>query len=190
MVHCCLLVWLAFVRFLEAVNNGFLWYGIPWWCQVFRSLENTNLWKRFVALHCFDTKTNDFFSVIGFEAWYIGWKTEVVFGGRKIRMVFVRFFISRWAGKLSIRRTTFLLLARKDEPSFLTHSSDKTPVIQLFFYALYRQGSCFTFLKHRGFSDLSITNFSNFSPVALATVMPVNLTLLFLRPEHFSLDRW
>ena len=35
-----------------------------------------------------------------------------------------------------------------DESSFLTHSSNKTPAIQLFFCALYRQGSCFTFLKH------------------------------------------
>ena len=34
------------------------------------SLENNNLWKRFVALHCFDTKMNDFLSVMGFEASY------------------------------------------------------------------------------------------------------------------------
>ena len=33
-------------------------------------LGNTNLWKRFVALHCFDTKTNDFLSVMGFEDSY------------------------------------------------------------------------------------------------------------------------
>ena len=52
--HCCLLVWLTYVRFLETVNNGFLWYGIPWWYHVFHCLENTNLWKRFVTLHCFD----------------------------------------------------------------------------------------------------------------------------------------
>ena len=37
---------------------------------MFHCLENTNLWKRFVALHCFDTKTNDFLSVMGFEASY------------------------------------------------------------------------------------------------------------------------
>ena len=37
---------------------------------MFHYLENTNLWKRFVALHCFDTKTNDFLLVMGFEASY------------------------------------------------------------------------------------------------------------------------
>ena len=45
--------------------------------------------------------------------------------------------------------------------------------------SLYRKGSCFTFLKHHGFLDLPFTNISNFSQVALATAMPVNLTLLF-----------
>ena len=79
--------------------------------------------------------------------WSIGWRTDV-FGGRKIRLIFMRFLISGWAGQLSIRRATFLLWGRKDGSSFLTHSSNKTPAIQLFFCALYRQGSCFTFLKH------------------------------------------
>ena len=37
---------------------------------MFHCLENTNLWKRFVALHCFDTKAIDFLSVMGFEASY------------------------------------------------------------------------------------------------------------------------
>ena len=37
---------------------------------MFHCLEKTNLWKRFIALHCFDTKTNDFLSVMGFEASY------------------------------------------------------------------------------------------------------------------------
>ena len=67
-VHCCLLVWLTFVNFLETVNNGFLWYCIPWWYKVFHCLEKTNLWKRFVALHCFDTITYKFLLVMGFEA--------------------------------------------------------------------------------------------------------------------------
>ena len=69
-VHYCLLVWLNYVRFLETVNNGFLWYCISWWYQVFHCLKNTNFWKWFVALHCFDTKTNDFLWVMGFEASY------------------------------------------------------------------------------------------------------------------------
>ena len=59
-IHCCLLFWLTYVRFLETVNNGFLWCGIPWRYQVFHCLENTNLWKRFVTLQCFDAKTNEF----------------------------------------------------------------------------------------------------------------------------------
>ena len=37
---------------------------------MFHCLENTNLWKQFVALHCFDTKTNDFLSIMGFEVSY------------------------------------------------------------------------------------------------------------------------
>ena len=69
-LHCCLLLLLTYVRFLETVNNGFLWYGILWWYQVFHCLKNTNLWKRFVALDCFDTKKNDFFSTMSFEALY------------------------------------------------------------------------------------------------------------------------
>ena len=76
--------------------------------------------------------------------WSIGWRTDVVSGGGKIRLKFVRFLISEWAGEMSIRKTTFLLWAEKDETSFLTHSSNKTPVILLFFWDLYRQESCFT----------------------------------------------
>ena len=37
---------------------------------MFHFLENTNLWKQFVALHRLDTRTNDFLSVMGFEASY------------------------------------------------------------------------------------------------------------------------
>ena len=37
---------------------------------MFRYLENTNLWKWFVALHCVDTKTNNFFLAMGFEDSY------------------------------------------------------------------------------------------------------------------------
>ena len=122
--------------------------------------------------------------------WLTGWRTDFVFGGRKIRLMFVRFLILGWGGQLSLRTATSLLWVRKDESSFLTHSSNKTPANQLFFCALYRQGNWFTFLKHRGFLDLPITNISNFFPVALATAMPVNLTLLFLLPKHFSPDRW
>ena len=122
--------------------------------------------------------------------WSIGWRSDVVFGGRKIRLMFVRFLISGWAAQLSIRREPSLLWARKDESSFLTHFSNKTPVIQLFFCAPHQQGSCFTFLMHRGFLDLPIINISTFSPVALADAMPVNLTLTFLPQEHFSPGRW
>ena len=37
---------------------------------MFHCLKNTNLWQRLVTLHCFDTKTNDFLTVMGFEASY------------------------------------------------------------------------------------------------------------------------
>ena len=119
--------------------------------------------------------------------WSIDWRTDVVFGGRKIRLMFARFLISGWQRQFSIRRAAFLLWPRNDDLSFLTHSLNKTPVFQLFFCALYRQGNCFTFLKQRGFLDLPVTNFS---PVALAAAIPVNFTLLFLPPEHFYPDRW
>ena len=46
--------------------------------------------------------------------------------------MFVRFLILGWAGQLSIRSATFLLWTWKDKSSFLTHSSNKTSVIQLF----------------------------------------------------------
>ena len=114
-------------------------------------LENTNLWKRFVAFHCFDTHRNNFFLIMGFEALYytlIHWLKNKRCIWRQENQADVReVLISGWAGQPSVRKATFLFWAQKDKSSFLTHSSNKTPVIQLFFGALYRQGSCFTFLK-------------------------------------------
>ena len=104
----------------------------------------------------------------------------------KIRLIFVRFFISGWTGELSIKSTTFLSWARKEESNFLIHSQKRFPVIQLFFWLLYWQGNCLTFLKHRGVLDLTTTNMSNSSPVALAAAMPVSWALLFFPREHFS----
>ena len=52
---------------------------------MFHCLENTNLWKWFVALHCFDTKTNNFLSVMGFEAsYYTVWRQENQVDVRKV----------------------------------------------------------------------------------------------------------
>ena len=45
------------------------------------------------------------------------------------------------------------------------------------------------FLEHRGVLDLPTTNMGNFSPIALAAAVPVNRTLLFFPPEHFSLGK-
>ena len=124
-IHCCLLVWLTYVRFLKTVNNGFLLYSIQG--------EQGNCQSEGLKLSALSLK---------------GW---------------VEF----------------------SYPLFKWNSCHTT-----FFYALYWQGSCFTFLKHRGSLDLPIRNISNFFPVTWATAMSVNFTLLFLPPEHFSPDRW
>ena len=61
--------------------------------------------------------------------------------------------------------------------------------LQHFFCALYWQGSCFTFLKHRGFLDLPITNISNFSPVALAAaLLSIFLYCSFLQNTFLQID--
>ena len=55
---------------------------------------------------------------------------------------------------------------------------------------IYMQGFLMC-LKHPDVADLSMTNISNFSPVALAAAIPMSLTLLFfLPPEHFSPNKW
>ena len=192
-VHCCLLVWLTYVRILETVNNGFLWYSIPWWYEVFHFLENINLWKQFVALHCFDTRMNNFLLVMGFKALYLTlvhwlknrhciWSQENQADVHEVLDFRVSNAIVNQKGNLSA-------LSSKGWVDF-SYPLFKTPVIQLFFCTLYQQGSCFTFLKHHDFLDLPTTNISNFSPVALAVTMPANLTLMFLLPEDFLPDRW
>ena len=99
----------------------------------------------------------------------MGWSKAVVCGGGKIRLMFVRFLISRWAGQSIIHHHQYW--ARKEESNFLTHSPKRSPVIQLFLWILYRQESCLMFLKHRGFVDLPIAYVGSFSPVALAAAM-------------------
>ena len=41
--------------------------------KCFIAWGNNDLWKRSVVLHCFDTKPNNFLSVMGFEASYYNW---------------------------------------------------------------------------------------------------------------------
>ena len=119
--------------------------------------------------------------------WSIGWRMDVVFGGKNTIWTLVKFEIDGWAGQLSMIRAIFRSSARNLRSSLRTHSSKISLFIQLFFCDLYLQGRCLTFLKQRRFLDFQITNMGSFSPVALATAIPVSLTLLFFSSEHFLL---
>ena len=80
---------------------------------MFHCLENTNLWKRFVAFHYFDTKKNDFLSVIGLEASYytlVHWlKNRRCIWGQESQVDVREVLDFRVSEQLSIRRATFLL---------------------------------------------------------------------------------
>ena len=93
-----------------------------------------------------------------------------------------------WMGWTIVNyKSNFSIICTKLPPSLRTHSSKISLFIQLFFCDLYLQGRCLTFLKQRRFLDFQITNMGSFSPVALATAIPVSLTLLFFSSEHFLL---
>ena len=62
-----------------------------------------------------------------------------------------------------------------------THLLKCSPLIRTFCWFLHRHDICLTFLKALSVFDLPNTNIDNFSPVALAAVIPVSLTLLFYR---------
>ena len=119
--------------------------------------------------------------------WSIGWRMDVVFGGKNTIWTLVKFEIDGWAGQLSMIRAIFRSSARNFRSSLRTHSSKISLFIQLFFCDLYSQGRCLTFLKQRGFLDFQITNMGSFSPVALAAAIPVSLTLLFFPRNTFLL---
>ena len=63
--------------------------------------------------------------------WFIGWVTDVVFGGKKTNFKCDRFSIIGWAGQLSMINATFLHSAWNVLFTSLTHSSSKTLSIQL-----------------------------------------------------------
>ena len=94
------------------------------------------------------------------------------------------------AGQLSMIRLIFRSSARNFWSSLRTHSSKISLFIQLFFCDFYSQGRCLTFLKQQGFLDFQTTNTGSFSPVPLATAIPVSLALVFFPPKHFSPLRW
>ena len=118
--------------------------------------------------------------------WSIGCKQEVVFGGRKKSVIDLRFSIFGWVVQLSITNAAL----RPSNANFLsyslTHSSNNSESIQLFFYTRYRYRVFLIPLKQRSLSDFPITNIGIFSPHMLAAARPVSRILLFLLPLHFS----
>ena len=90
--------------------------------------------------------------------WSIGWKTDVVLGGKNINLALERLPIVGCAGQLSIINAIFLFSLKNFSSNSRTHSSNKVLSIQLFRCDRYRHGSDFTFLKHRGFWNFPITN--------------------------------
>ena len=121
--------------------------------------------------------------------WSIGWRTDVVFGGRKIRLMFVSSLIFGWEAQFSITSTTFLLWARKNESSFLIHSSNKTPVIQLFFCALsVSERKLLYIFKAPWLFGLAIHK--HFQLFPSCTSGRHACQSYFTVPEHLSPDRW
>ena len=163
-VHCCLLVWLTYVRFLERVNNGFLRYNIPYDTKCFIAWKILIFWSGLllsIAVILLE---------MGFEALYyilVHWLKNRRCIWRQENQVGVRFMISGWAGQFSIRRATFLLWARKDESSFLTHSSNKTPVIQTFFLRSVSAGKLICIFKALWLFGLA--NHKHFQPFPSCT---------------------
>ena len=117
----------------------------------------------------------------------IGWRMDVVFGGKNAIWTLVKFKIDGCAGQVSMIRAIFWSTARNFRSSLRTHSSKISLFILLFFCDLYSQGRILTFLEQWGFLDFEITNMGSFSPVALAAANPVSLTLLFFSPERLFL---
>lgn len=82
----------------------------------------------------------------------------VVFGGRKISFIDLSPGILGWAGQLSIIKATFLFSRKNRASRFNIHRVKISAVIHAFLFAVYSTGSIFTFLKHRGFKNLPMTN--------------------------------
>ena len=119
--------------------------------------------------------------------WSIGWRMDVVFGGKNTIWTLVKFEIDGWAGQLSMIRAIFGSSAQIFRSSLRAYSSKISPLIQLFFCGLYSQGRCLTFLKQQRFLDFQITIMGSFSPVTLAAAIPVSLTLLLFPRNTFLL---
>ena len=72
--------------------------------------------------------------------WSIGWRIDVVFGGKNTIWTLVKFETDRWAGQLSMIRAIFRSSAQNFWSSLQNHSSKISLFIQLFFCDLYLQG--------------------------------------------------
>lgn len=111
--------------------------------------------------------------------WSMGCVTKVLFGGKTMRSIAINPGICRCTGQLSTINAILRL--------FTNFWSKKVcESIQLFVCALCIHSKDFTFLKHLGILAFLMRSSGNFSPAALAALIPVNLTLLCLLPVHFS----
>ena len=116
----------------------------------------------------------------------MGCRDDVVLGiKKKVRKDFNLPTSWRAGSYLSLTNET-LRCSFSNSPSIsLNYPSKISKFIQLFFCPRYQQGSFFIPLKHRGFSDLLMTNIGNFSPFMLAPASPARQILLCLGPAHF-----
>ena len=92
--------------------------------------------------------------------WYIGWVMKVVYFVRKITLIAFRFSISECVGQLSMIITIFYPSWWNLLSNSYNHSSNSSPLIQLFAYAWYRHGKCLMPEKYLSFLDLPIRNCS------------------------------
>ena len=104
----------------------------------------------------------------------IVWSTDVVLGGRNIKLTLLSLLISGWAGQ-SPTESAFLLWVLKVLLKLSTHSLKCCPFLQAFYWFLYH----FFFFARYSFFYLIITNINNFSLVAIEIVMPVSFTFFY-----------
>ena len=114
------------------------------------------------------------------------------------KLMAVKYTMWRCVGQLSItkvlHKVTLLPSDENFRSNFCTHSSRKTPSIQLFFDfcidKIIRPIENFTFLKQRGFKDLPKANIGALLPPVIPAAMPVMRISRKFPPEHFSDLSW
>ena len=152
------------VGFFKAVCNCGSWYLVPGPCKHVHGFKNFKFGNALLlseAVVMWRTKMVQYFAFkLRITPWYIGWVMKVVYFVRKKTLLAFRCSIYECAGQSSMIITTFYHSWWNLLSNSYRHSSNSSPLIQLFAYAWYRHGKCLIPEKHLSFLDLPITNCS------------------------------